>query len=214
MHASTCTVSWTTCDLTQHRLQYGAKGGEVILQTKNTHKKHWTYTKGCPFSHIPEHGSLESLHPPEHPVTCYAQEHDKFNNSTFSMWQRRDRICTDSVIPECGRRMSLCRTKKRGCAPLTHTFSHTPHLLVFHLRWHACLWFCKGHKKILDSGIWTHKHHSNIRLVSTTNFWRLSSSACHVLFTRTYLVTYLFFYLFILGLLNKVFDSAAYMASK
>jgi hypothetical protein len=60
------------------------------------------------------------------------------------------------MIPECGGRMPLCHTKKRGCAPLTYILSHTPHFLVSHLRWHACLWLWNEHNKILDSGIWTH----------------------------------------------------------
>lgn len=202
-------MAWNSTDYSK-----GAKGIKVVLQTKNTHKNHWTYTTRCPF-YAAEHGSLESLHPPEHPVTAVmfkgmVKETPStfFNNSKFTKWQRRYRICTERMtinhssilhfpnerlnnlrlVPECGGRMSLCCAKKRGCTPLTYTLSHTPHLLVFHLRWHACLWFCKGHKKISDSGIWTHKQHSNVRLVSNTNFWWLLSSVRYVLFIRTYLL--------------------------
>lgn len=92
IHASTLlhelVVAWHTTDYSK-----GAKGRKVILQTKNTHKNHCTYTTGCPF-YAAEHGSLESLHPPEQPVTAVMfkgmikeTSSTFFNNSKFTKWQ-------------------------------------------------------------------------------------------------------------------------------
>lgn len=102
MHASTL-LSRTIWSLTQHSLQWGCKRRTSCLANKEYTKNHCTYTTGCPFYQVLEHCSLENLHPPEHPVTTVMLRDTIketpciFNNSKFSKWQRRDRICTDGV---------------------------------------------------------------------------------------------------------------------
>ena len=152
MHASTLyhevVVAWHSTDYSK-----GAKGRKVILQTKNTHKNHWTYTTGCPFYYATEHGSLESLHPPVHLVTVVMlrgivkETSCIFNNSQFSNWQRRYRICTERMkmnhssilhFPTERPNNLRCSTwtwgedvpvphKEEGLYPAhLHSFSHSP----------------------------------------------------------------------------------------